>query len=156
MGDGRIKVAKDKADLVKSLRAGDDTNGPFQSYADALVFAASLGIQNQSRTPIQEYSKEIDPIRQDIFHGKGYEQVINLLSIAATNDPKVVSDNNQYEEIRIKIFEEFANAGLEILLHMLQGVDNFMDCILILLHEASKTKETTLDEFDLDKFLSID
>jgi dnd system-associated protein 4 len=153
MGDGRIKVAKDKAELVKALRAGDDTTGPFQSYADVLVFAASLGIQRQIRKPITEYSKEIDPIRQDIFSGKGYEQIINLISVVDSSEPKIVANNDRTEEQRIKIFEEYANSGLEILTRHLFGTINYYEAILLILHELIKVDNHDLEEFDLSSFL---
>jgi dnd system-associated protein 4 len=154
MGDTRIKVAKDKAALVKSLRAADDATGPFQSYADVLVFAASVGIQNRSRIPITEYSKEIDPIRQDIFYGKGYDQVINLIAIADTNDPRIVANNDDSEEKRIRIFEEYANAGLELLqASVLAGSVNYTESILLCLGNTSKTEMQEKNEFDLDDFL---
>lgn len=155
MGDARIKIAKDKTDLVKALRAGEDTTGPFQSYADVLVFAASLGIQKQTRTQITEYSKEIDPIRQDIFIGKGYDQVINLISVSHANDPRVVAKSDEAEEQRIKVFEEYANAGLELLLRMLQGFTSYTECILMLLNESNELDMNSTDEFDLSKFMSL-
>lgn len=39
MTDLRIKVAKDKAKLVKALRAGEGSTGLFQTYVDVMVFA---------------------------------------------------------------------------------------------------------------------
>lgn len=155
MGDNRIKVAKDKAALVKALRASDDSSGPFQSYADVLVFAASLGIQKQSRKPITEYSKEIDPIRQDIFYGKGYDQVINLIAIADTKAPRIVASHDEAEEARIEIFEEYANGGLEILDLRLQGFTNYTECILMLLNEVTEEEITPKDEFDLSDLINI-
>jgi len=154
MGDTRIKVASDKAELVQSLRANDDNTSPFQSYADVLVFAAALGMSSSARHPIQEYSKKIDPIRQDVFQGKGYEQVINLISIADTNDPKLVTKSEEAERLRIKIFEEYANAGLEILEHRLKGFSSYTECVLLILNELHQDKQGTKeDEFDLSSFL---
>jgi dnd system-associated protein 4 len=43
MADARVKIAKDKAELVKALKDGSDMNGPFQTYADVIAFAAILG-----------------------------------------------------------------------------------------------------------------
>ena len=155
MGDARIKVAKDKADLVKALRVGEDTTGPFQSYADVLVFAASLGMQRQSRKPITEYSKDIDPIRQDIFYGKGYDQVINLIAVAVANNPKLVATSDEAEEQRIRIFEEYANGGLEILFNKLHGFTNYTECFLLILNEAIEEDEQKIDEFDLSDLINI-
>ena len=39
----RIKVAKDKAESVQKLLDSKGTTGAFQTYADAIAFAASLG-----------------------------------------------------------------------------------------------------------------
>lgn len=153
MGDTRIKVAKDKAQLVKSLRTAENPSSPFQSYADVLVFAATLGIQSNARQVISEYSKEIDPIRQDIFYGKGYDQVINLIAVADKNNPRILAQKDNTEEERIKVFEEYTNAGLEILANLLSGSTNYTEQILIFLtseHYETKKKE---EEFDLSKFL---
>ncbi|MDX2244936.1 MAG: DNA phosphorothioation-associated protein 4 [Leptolyngbyaceae cyanobacterium bins.302] len=152
MADTRIKVAKDKAQLVKALRASEETTGPFQTYVDVLVFAAAVGVKQGRREPIKEYSKEIDPIRQDIFYGKGYDQVINLLAIATSSDPKTLAANEKSEEERIKIFEEYANAGLEILEGVLKGSIEYSEQILLFL-ASEKTTPPSEEEFDLTNFL---
>lgn len=155
MGDTRIKIAKDKASLIKSLREGEDSTGPFQSYADILVFAASLGMQRQLKKPISDYSKEIDPIRQDIFGGKGYDQAINLIAIAETGDPTILANNSEAESERIKIFEEYANSGLEILESELKGSSNYAESILFLLDKLINKKDSEEDEFDLSDLIQI-
>jgi dnd system-associated protein 4 len=43
MATNRVRVAKDKADLVKALVSSDSMTGAFQTYADVIVFAAALG-----------------------------------------------------------------------------------------------------------------
>lgn len=153
MGNIRIKIAKDKTELVKALLAGDNTTGPFQYYVDALIFAASLGLQRQSKKEIAEYSKDIDPIRQDIFHDKGYTQAINLIAVADSNDPKLVANNDDAEEKRIRIFEEYANGGLEILSNKLAGFTNYTECILLMLDDYSAKDEEKNEEFDLSNFI---
>jgi dnd system-associated protein 4 len=155
MADIRIKVAKDKADLLKALRATEDTPGPFQSYADALVFAAALGMKRGRREPITEYSKVIDPIRQDIFYGKGYDQVINLLAVTSGNEPRILASTDEAEEERVRIFEEYANAGLELLAGALKGSVNYTESLLIFLSTERETKDAQEDqEFDLSHFMS--
>ncbi len=47
----RIRVARDKAELVKSLVTSRDTTGPFQTYADAIAFAAALGPKGKNELP---------------------------------------------------------------------------------------------------------
>ena len=152
MADIRIKIAKDKAQLLKALRPEDPSERTFQSYADALVFAAALGMRQGRREPIKEYSKEIDPIRQDIFTGKGYDQVINLLAVADTNDPRIVASNEAAEEERIKIFEEYANAGLEIIEEIFRGSVDYSEQLLLFLGSEKNSSEEGV-EFDLSNFL---
>ena len=53
---GRIRVAKDKAELVKSLTSADGETGPFQTFADVIVFAAALGVKHKKRIPLGEIS----------------------------------------------------------------------------------------------------
>ncbi|NJK38821.1 MAG: DNA phosphorothioation-associated protein 4 [Oscillatoriales cyanobacterium RM2_1_1] len=153
MADIRIKVAKDKAKLIKDLKVDEETTGAFQSYVDVLVFAAALGAKHGKREPIQEYSKEIDPIRQDIFSNKGYDQVINLLAITAKNDPKVLASNESAEEERIKIFEEYANAGLEILTQVFRGSADYFEQIRLFINKQKISSSNSEGEFDLSDLL---
>lgn len=45
---GRIRVAKDKAELVKDLTSSDGGTGPFNTFADVIVFAAALGAKHKN------------------------------------------------------------------------------------------------------------
>jgi hypothetical protein len=78
MGANRIRVAKDKADLVKSLVDLPSTTGPFPTYADVMVFAASLGAKRKKRSPLGTIAKEPSPIALDVFVSRGYDRVLKL------------------------------------------------------------------------------
>lgn len=152
---GRIRVAKDKADLVKALTSADGATGPFQTYADVIVFAATLGAKHKKRVPLGEISKrEPAPIPQEQFLLRGYDMVINLLAIAETQDMKIFSfKDDEYINKRIYIFEEYANGGLEILREELRGTVDFTDrTTLILNHERFKNNSSN-ESFDLSRFL---
>ena len=56
----RIKIAKDKAELVRSLTEIESKTGPFQTYADVIAFAALLGKRRKKRIPVDGLSKR-DP-----------------------------------------------------------------------------------------------
>jgi dnd system-associated protein 4 len=60
MADIRIKVAKDKAKLVKALRAGEGSTGPFQTYADVVTFAAAFGFQEETQIRSQAINLKIE------------------------------------------------------------------------------------------------
>ncbi|WP_066425718.1 DNA phosphorothioation-associated protein 4 [Anabaena sp. 4-3] len=152
---GRIRVAKDKADLVKALTFSDGGTGPFQTFADVIVFAAALGAKHQKRVPLGEISKrEPSPIPQEQFIVRGYDALINLLAINETEDINILSFNeNNNSNIRNCVFEEYANGGLEILQIELRGAVDYLERILLFLC-SERFQDNYEGEFDLSKFMS--
>ncbi|MFB8788303.1 MAG: DNA phosphorothioation-associated protein 4 [Potamolinea sp.] len=156
MGGNRIRVAKDKAELVKALTLSEGTSGFFRHYTDVIVLAASLGAKRKKRTPLGEISKrEPGPIEEEYFITKGYDLVIKLLTLAETKDAKILSSHEkEYEEKRIHIFEEYANGGLEILRDELRGAVDYSERILLLLSWEREKRTQSEEDFDLSRFLS--
>lgn len=151
----RIRVARDKAELVQALVGGNSSSSPFQTYADVLVFAAAFGARWGKRLPLSAIStKEPGPISLEIFVSRGYEVAMKLLAIAETKDPKIlsVSDSNA-EAQRIEIFEEYANGGLEKLQEELRGAVDYSECLLLLLKADQFPENSPPEEFDLSRFL---
>ena len=161
MSENRIRVARDKAELVKSLVAAADNNSPFQTYADAMLFAAVLGAKQHRRVPLGEISKkEPGPISMEVFISRGYDPVMKLIAIAATENINVISpDRADFEQQRINIFEEYANGGLELLAQELCGAVDYTERILLMLSVSMDPRQTDSSpenaplEFDLRKFL---
>jgi dnd system-associated protein 4 len=112
----RIRVAKDKEDIMRSLAGTGPENasdGVFDSMAEAVLFAAFLGYSQEHRLSIEEYSRKIDPIRPEYIPHSGIE-FIGLLSFESID----VLGNDTEVDIAQE-FEEYANAGLEIIVSML-------------------------------------
>jgi dnd system-associated protein 4 len=153
---GRIRVAKDKAELVKDLTSSDGGTGPFNTFADVIVFAAALGAKHKKRVVLGEISKrEPSPIRIEYFASMGNDILIKLLAINETQDIKTLSLNEEeYERQRNSIFEEYANGGLEILQNELRGSVDYSERILLFLSYERMSEEKQDEEFDLSKFLS--
>ena len=156
MAANRIRVAKDKAELVKSLVASKDTTAPFQTYVEVMVFAAALGVKYKKRVPLGETTKrEPSPIPQENFASLGYDLIIKLLGINETKDINILSSREeQDEDKRTQIFEEYANGGLEILQNELRGSVDYSERLLLVLISERGTKEQLEEEFDLSKFLT--
>jgi dnd system-associated protein 4 len=133
MADARVKIAKDKAELVKALNDGSDMNGPFQTYADVIAFAAALGAKQGKRVPVTEVLSNPDPIPQEHFISSKYETLINLIAVTETKEPKTLADNEATEEHRIRVFEENANADLEIIENSLNGTIDYLEQILLMM-----------------------
>ena len=152
MADKRIKIAKDKAKLVKDLKVSDDSTGPFQTYVDVMVFAAALGAKRKKRVPLAEFTKDLEPIRREYFDNS-CDLVINLLAISDTQDQKILADDEKSDEQRLKIFEEYANGGLEILQDELRGAVDYSERILLIL-SSEREKPQQQEDFDLSRFLT--
>ena len=156
MGGSRIRVAKDKANLVQQLVDYKETTGPFQTYADAIAFAAALGAKCQKKVPLGTIStSEPAPIGLEIFISRGYDITIKLLALTETGNPKIISSfHPENEAKRLQIFEEYANGGLEILRDELRGAVDYTERILLMLsQERVKDRSSDNEEFDLTKFL---
>jgi dnd system-associated protein 4 len=151
MPDRRIRIAKDKGDLVKELLIDEDGKGLFKYQVDVLAFAAVLGANRNHRVPLGETMR--DPIRQDIFIRQGYDTLFNLLAVFDTNDPKVLADTDEMDDRRATIFEEFANGGLEILKEEVKGSLDYLDAILLMIAEQRRKLKGEEEELDIGKIL---
>lgn len=151
----RVKVDKDKADLVQKLLDSSGTTGVFQTYADIVIFAAAVGMRHRKKIPLQEISQsEPAPISMEVFISRGYEWVINLIAIAHTEDTTILAtDNNKMEAQRITILEEYANGGLAKLREELRGAVDYTERLLLILSGEKFPIATTEEEFDLSRFL---
>jgi dnd system-associated protein 4 len=151
----KCRVAKDKAELVQALVNAKGTTAPFQTYADAIAFAAAMGAKHKRRIPVKEISKtEPAPISLEIFISRGYDRLIKLLAISETNDRNILSIYDyKAEEERVLIFEEYANGGLEILRHELRGAVDYTERILLIMSQERFQDESIEEEFDLRRFL---
>ena len=151
----RIRVAKDKAELVQKLLETKGTTGAFQTYADVIVFAASLGAKYQKRVPLKEVShSEPAPISLEVFISRGYDWVIKLIAVTETRDIQILStDEPKIEEERVRIFEEYANGGLAQLRYELRGAVDYTERLLLILSAERFPQENTDEEFDLSRFL---
>ena len=151
----RIKVAKDKAELVQKLLDTKNTTGSFQTYADVVAFAASLGAKYRQRLPIQEVSNsEPAPISLEVFISRGYDSLIRLIAVTETQDIKILANHDsQAEALRVLIFEEYANAGLARLQQELRGAVDYTERLLLILNAARYPEQISDEEFDLSRFL---
>lgn len=147
----RIKVAKDKAELVQKLLDTKGTTGMFSTYADIIAFAASLGAKHQQRSPLGEISQgEPAPISLEVFISRGYDHLIKLIAIMSTQDIKVLS---REDAARVLIFEEYANGGLAKLQHELRGAVDYTERLILILNSERFSPEVNDEEFDLSRFL---
>lgn len=86
------------------------SEGKFPTYRDILLFAAAVGYRQDRRVPFTAASG--DPIRSDVLMAPGFsDTLINMIAANVVDDPEIMDDARMDE--RFKIFEEYANGGLE-------------------------------------------
>ena len=151
----RIKIAKDKAELVQKLLDTKGTTGTFATYADIIAFAASMGLKYQMRSPLSEISQsEPAPISLEVFISRGYDRLIKLIAVIETQDIKILSTEDVAAEAqRVSIFEEYANGGLEKLLQELRGAVDYTERLVLILNTERFSTDSNEEEFDLSRFL---
>ena len=113
----------------------------FRTYKDAMVFAACLGYSRGKRVPFEKTS---EPINLQVFSGKFDEMVINTIAIAELDDPYVMARNREEEKIRI--FEEYACGGLEIMKNEVSQGKLAIDEGLISMIMGEEDSERILDD----------
>ena len=128
-----IRISKDKAQIVIGLKKGSEFHGPFETYADVLAFAAALAVKRRARSAAlsDTTSKEPDPVGYDIFVSRHYEDLIDLVALYDTRIPSILAKDAVDE--RAKIFEEYADGGLDILSAKLAGSNDHTQRLLLLL-----------------------
>lgn len=141
----RVRRPKDKEKLL--TRLVDEK--VFETYRDALAFAAALGFVKNSKLSFEQTS---EPIAWSVFSGAGLESLINILAVMSSQDFEILSAERFQE--RLLLFEEFANGGLHILEERLARVERqSLDVVLELVMESEGPRETG-GELAIEKFAS--
>jgi dnd system-associated protein 4 len=125
----RIRRDKKHDQLIDKLTKGDDA--VFDEIWRLLVFAASLGISQNKRSPIvsADSGKAFPEAYLTPGCGPGF---ISLLTICDTSSSELLRTRDGNSAERIKIFEEYANAGLEIIHAEVSKSTSCLDAILTL------------------------
>ncbi|MGX7761022.1 hypothetical protein ACWQ06_20500 [Streptomyces angustmyceticus] len=85
----------------------------FVTFRDILLFAAAVGFHNGRKVSFSEFSG--DPIRYETLTAPAFsEALISMIAANSVADDPEIMDGARIEE-RIKIFEAYANGGLEFI-----------------------------------------
>jgi len=152
MADRRIHIPKEHEELVNRLcnAIDDEYNGPFKTKADVISFAAAYGHSHDKLISLQETAK--DPIRKSVFDSAGYNTLINLLAVAHTENPNILALNDETEDQRATIFEEYANGGLALLRSGLLNASDYTSEINLIISK-NKTNNSSVNKIDITSIL---
>ena len=132
----RIKRPKDKEDVFHALIEGDEP--VFETYKDLMIFSACLGYVEGSRKKLDKGS--LEPIDFSVFSGEVDHAIFNMIALTETGEPKIFESQDEM----FTIFEEYANAGLEILRRkIIDAPGKILDNIIDYLH---RQKEEDTDD----------
>jgi dnd system-associated protein 4 len=143
----RIQRSKDKEQLIQLLVKGK--NNLFKEIWQLMIFAALIGWKDGTKSPL----KEIDSgkgIDETVFsNNMAWPGLLNLLALVhEQGDVSTLSPTEEALNNKIKIFEEFANRGLEIIEDRLESSSFTHDAFLNFL--ATETTNNTPATVDWD------
>lgn len=105
--DVRVRRPQQHEGLMKELHE----EGGFSTFRDILLLASGVGYRFSRRVGFSESAG--DPIRYETLTGPAFsEALINMIAANVVKDDPEIMDGVRIEE-RLKIFEEYANGGLE-------------------------------------------
>tara|TARA_B110000003_G_C16612318_1_gene519953 strand:- start:1395 stop:1853 length:459 start_codon:yes stop_codon:yes gene_type:complete len=133
-----IRIKKKYANLVDDCSRGVDA--PFKTIAQLVCFCAMYAF-NKSAKIVSSKVTGGQEVRDTILNDVHYTQQIEMLAVAHTKKPEILLDNDETKDKRYKIFEDYVNAGLELLKEKKDKnpLDaNGLDTVLGILREQTK------------------
>jgi dnd system-associated protein 4 len=104
-GDIRVRRPQQYEALMLELRQ----EAAFATFRDILLFAAAVGAYVQRRL---SFTSAGEPIRYETLKEPMFsETLINMIAANEDDDPEIMDSTRAGE--RVRIFEEYANGGLE-------------------------------------------
>lgn len=133
----RVRRPAEHEEMLTGLR----DRGVFKTYKDALVFAACLGFKRGRRVA---FTKSSEPIDLQVFRGEFDETVLNGLAVAESGEPSAMK--RDAEDERIRVFEEYACGGLEIMRHEVHAFGHeWEDSLIRLIMQEQGTQKILMD-----------
>jgi dnd system-associated protein 4 len=123
----RIQRAVDKEDVIKALTTGDAPL--FKEIWRLLFFAAAVGYHYNRRETLGnvDSGKAFPATYFSHPAWPGYEY---LLALVCTGEPQSLSGNDENDDRRLTIFEEYTNGGLAVLREELEQRSYSLDALL--------------------------
>ncbi|MBS7463065.1 MULTISPECIES: DNA phosphorothioation-associated protein 4 [Pseudomonas] len=136
----RVRKPAKHTDTLSYLK---DHVGVFASFKDIMVFAAALGF---SRKKSVAFDKSSEPIPLSVFRGEYDEAFMNVLALFEHQDSGYLEPQGDKFDTKIKLFEEYACGGLDIIKSTIidPGLDAQSAIISLILDEQAE--HTIIDD----------
>jgi len=144
----RINRAADKESVIEALTGGDKPI--FSMNWSLFMFAAILGFKNGCREKLKK-SDQGKAIRPEQFKADPcFEGVLNLMTLLEYEDEKRLVTNEENDEQKVTIFEEYVNGGLGILESKLESSSYSLDSIVAFVAEEIFTGNVEPSEIKIE------
>lgn len=142
----RIYYDKCHEGILNELVRSEKSTGPFETKLKCLTYAASFSTSfgpEKGRKPLLGTKKDLGGVTLS----SDFEDFVGALAVFATQDIKLLENNEKTAAERLRIFEEFAHSGLERLSAELKGEANKTDGIALLISKSysEKVEEDGID-----------
>lgn len=127
----RIHRARDKESVIEALCSGE--SAIFIEIWQVMLFAAALGYRRGRKLKLGEVDsgKAILPALFDkSAAGPGFQYLLTLVTDA---NAEHLADNESNDEVRVTLFEQYANGGLALMLEELEKSSYSLDSIVRLM-----------------------
>ena len=140
----RFNRATDKRDVIEKLLSNN--GGAFSQIWQIMVFAACLGFKLGRRVALSETESSL-AIPPSVFSNNcsSWPGIIYLVSIVESGDASVLNADEATDEIRMKVIEEYANGGLEVMREMLEPRGYSLDSICQILSEDMSSRQNIIE-----------
>jgi dnd system-associated protein 4 len=130
-------------EMIKKLTGSESP--AFQQIWQLLLFAASLGIRDKSKRPIENYDTG-KAIQENYFSAPGWKGFLYLMRLVETENTKCLSSSEEEQDKLIKSFEEYSNYGLHFLSRMMETSNDYLDMLVeMCLKEDEESPEPDLE-----------
>jgi dnd system-associated protein 4 len=132
-----IRIKKKYVNLVGDCYGA---TAPFRTMAQLASFCAMYAFNKSIKVSSSKITSGQE-IRDTVLDDVEYRNQIDMLAIAHTKQPEILLDDEETKNKRYKIFEDYVNAGLELLKEKKDKnlLDtNGLDTVLAILREQTK------------------
>ena len=139
-----IKIPAQYDDMFKDLCTERKNRKVFDTYKDLLLFAAALGIHHDKKINLSK-SSNVEPVKISVFRGEFDLDFINLITLHYSSNPLLLDSTHQDD--RYRLFEEYANGGLEMIFNLVYNkTGDWEDHCIDLIVSINKQTSNPLDD----------
>jgi dnd system-associated protein 4 len=130
----RVNQAEDKDSIIEALTSGE--RPIFSTKWSLFMFAAILGFKHGSRCKLTK-TDQGKAIRTEQFANNDmcFNGVLNLMTLLEKEDERLLVSNEENDDLKVTIFEEYVNGGLSLLKEKLETSSFSLDSIIAFVAE---------------------